>query len=121
MKLDAVIRLTSTCGIDYHSKGAALKLAWVKTAQDLWSARTFGTDHRALFALKLREAHVHVGQVRRHDRQAQLAKSDPRIAALMAERDMLYCAPFGVVIAPRLNQIAAEIAACTASLGGQHA
>jgi hypothetical protein len=116
MKLDTVIRLTSPEAIDFAAKGAAFKLAWRWTAQELWSARKFGTDHRALFAQKLRAAHADVAQTRRRQRQAEAAAADPRVAALLHEQGMLYFKPFEQGIIQRLNQINAEIAQITASM-----
>jgi len=113
MHVNTVIRLTNPAPIDFAAAGAAMRLAWLRTAQALWSSREFGTDHRALFAQQLREAHADVARTRRYQRKAELAAKHPRVIQLRAERDALYFQPLGMHVCPRIDQINAEISAIT--------
>ena len=113
MKLDTIIRLTDAVNVDINAKGAALQLAWHRTAQDMWSRREFGTDHRTLFAQHLRAAHADIAHRRRYQRAAAVAQTNPRVIALRAELEDLYVLPFGMHIGQRVAQIDAEIATLT--------
>lgn len=110
MRTQTIIDITSSYEIDFSSPSAAMRLAWYWTARDLWSARKFDTDHRALFAAQLRAAWDHVRMVRENMRRAHRAKTDARIKSLRAQRDLLENKPFSQSIRAEQQRIDAEIA-----------
>ena len=116
MHVDTVIRLTAPAAIDFDGGGAAMHLAWYHTAQALWSARQFDTDHRALFAQELRAAHAHLSRVRARRAKALRAEADPQIASLRAQRDELYYLPAHMQIGHMVDQIDAQISSVVDSL-----
>lgn len=106
MNIASIERILAT-KTDFDATGAAMRLAWIWTAQSLWQQCKYGTDHRALFAENLRKAHAQVAAVRARKAKA----NDPRLLALKAERDALWSKPLGIEITQRLNRISAEEAA----------
>lgn len=117
MHVDTVIRLTApAAAIDFDGGGAAMHFAWYHTAQALWSARQFNTDHRALFAAELRAAHAHVSQVRLRRAKALRAEADPQVTSLRAQRDELRFLPAHMQTGSMINQIDAQISALVDSM-----
>ena len=109
MKYDTVITITNSYAIDFEAPGAAMRLAWKWTAQELWSARKFGTDHSAIFAKALRTAWMHVKMVRDNRRRARMAEGNERIRQLNEERKMLQNKSFRLSIGIEQDRIDAEI------------
>ena len=116
MNRDTVIRLTDSPAVDWDAPGAAMQLAWVLTAQDCWSNRTFGTDTRELFTAKLRYAHGHVAKIRAARRRDRAAQADARIQQLQAERRQLENRSFRHSIADEQRRIDAQINAIMETL-----
>jgi hypothetical protein len=115
MKYDTVVQITNSYTIDFEAPGAAMRLAWKWTAQELWAARKFDTDHSAIFAKALREAWVHVKKMREQRRRADAVKNNPRIIELQKQKDMLQNRSFAMSIREDEQRINAEIAAIMAS------
>ena len=109
MKYDTVIQITNSYDIDFDAPGAAMRLAWKWTAQELWSARKFDTDHTAIFARLLRTAWVHVKMTRQNRRRARAIENDPRILRLREEYAMLQNRSFRYSIREEQARINAEI------------
>lgn len=110
MKYETVIEITNGYEIDFEAPGAAMRLAWLWTAQEMWSAREFDTDNSGLFARHLRTAWVHVKMVRNNRRRANALRNDPRIKALNEQKAMLQNRPFETTIREEEHRINAEIA-----------
>jgi hypothetical protein len=109
MQRDTIIQITDGYDIDFDAPGAAMRLAWKWTAQELWSARQFGTDHSALFARLLRTAWVHVKMTRQNRRRAHAIENDPRILRLREEYAMLQNLSLRMSIREEQERINAEI------------
>lgn len=110
MKYDTVITITNSYAIDFEAPGAAMRLAWKWTAQELWSARKFDTDHSDLFARLLRQAWVHVKMLRENRRRARAAVDNLRINELRQQKALLQNRSFGMSIREDEARIDAEIA-----------
>lgn len=110
MKYATVAAIANGYDIDFDAPGAAMRLAWKWTAQELWAARKFGTDHRDMFARLLRQAWVHVKMLRENRRRARAAVNDARIADLKQQKVLLQNRPFGMSIQADVARIDAEIA-----------
>lgn len=89
MYFETMERLTSSREpLDYQAPGAAMRLAWIWLAKDLWSRRDFTRhDERELFAMHLRHAHKHVAKTRENLRK--IAAAEPQVKALREKRAML--------------------------------
>ena len=109
MKYDTVIQITNSYDIDFDAPGAAMRLAWKWTAQELWSARNFDTDHSAIFARFLRTAWAHVKMIRQNRRRARAIENDPRVLRLREEYAMLQNRSFRYSIREEQDRINAEI------------
>jgi len=110
MRTQTIIDITDNYDIDFAAPSAAMRLAWLWTAQELWSLRKFDTDHTELFAAKLRAAWAHVRMIRDNLARSRRAKNDARIQSLRAQREMLENRPFTQSIRAEQQRIDAEIA-----------
>lgn len=109
MKYATVITITNGYAIDFEAPGAAMRLAWKWTAQELWAARKFDTDHSGLFARLLRQAWVHVKMLRENQRRARAAADNLRINELRQQKALLQNRSFGMSIREDEARINAEI------------
>jgi hypothetical protein len=116
MKYDTIAQITDGYAIDFDAPGAAMRLAWKLTAQELWSAREFDTDHRDLFARLLKTAWAHVKMIRETRRKAAAAAKDERVQQLQAERRLLDNRSFRYPIADEQRRIDAQINAIKETL-----
>lgn len=116
MKYDTVITITNSYDIDFEAPGAAMRLAWKWTAQELWSARKFDTDHSAIFAKALRTALVHVKKIRSNRRRARAIENDLRVLRLREDYDMLQNRSFRYSIRDEQERINREIQAILDSI-----
>jgi hypothetical protein len=116
MKYDTVVQIVNGYHFDFEAPNAAMRLAWFWTAQELWGARQFDTDHRDLFGRLLRQAWVHVKMLRNNRRQARAAVDHPRIIELKQQKAMLQNRSFGMSIREDEARIDAEIASIVAAL-----
>lgn len=116
MKYDTIIRHTEATAIDFDAPGAAMRLAWKWTAQELWSARKFDTDHVAIFARFLRTAWVQIKMMRENRRRANLARGNERVQQLNEQRKMLQNKSAMISIRAEEQRIDDKIQAITNSL-----
>jgi hypothetical protein len=117
MNIDAINRhLCPSQPLDWFAPGAAMKLAWFWTAQELWRERDFTTDGRAVCAAKLKAAWDHVKRHQNYTRRNEAAANDIRVRALMIEREQLQNKSFGVSIADEQRRIDARIDAIVDTL-----
>ena len=93
-----------------------MRLAWKWTAQELWSARKFDTDHVVIFARFLRTAWVQIKMMRENRRRANLARGNERIQQLNEQRKMLQNKSAMISIRAEEQRIDDEIRAITNSL-----
>ena len=108
MKLETITRLQSQT-MDFSSKGAAMRLAWLWIAQDKWSRRDFGHVRRQDLSRAMKDAHASVRTSRRFAQQKALADKDPRVVALREERAMLENKSFHVSIRQDQERIDQQI------------
>lgn len=109
MKYDTIIQITNSYDIDFDAPGAAMRLAWKWTAQELWADRKFDTDHSAIFTEALSTAWAHVKMIREHRRRARAIENNPRVLRLREEYDMLQNRSFRYSIREEQERINAEI------------
>jgi len=110
MNIDAINRhLCPKDPIDFDGPGAAMKLAWFWTAQEIWADRAFDADVRPVFAAALKKAWPHVQMMRESLRRQRAAATNERVRELQRQRDMLQNKPFGVSISGEQARIDAQI------------
>ena len=111
MKYETIIALTSPTRerVDFDAPNAAMRLAWIWTAQELWTRRLYDADHKHMFARHLRTAWTHVKMPRENARKAKLARADQRIRDLNEQRKMLQNKSFMISINAEQSRIDAEI------------
>lgn len=117
MNIDAINRhLCPSQPLDWFAPGAAMRLAWFWTAQELWRARDFTTDGRRVCASNLKAAWDHVKRHQQSVRRSELAATDIRVRALMIERAQLQNKSFAISIADEQRRIDAKIDAIIDSI-----